>query len=74
MIIIKKIYRDKKSIKIHNKDGEIFEFDKIIFAVHADQVLDLLEKPSKEEMDIFSKFKYTIERKQYERLFSNTRI
>ncbi len=58
--IIKKIYRDKKSIKIHNKDGEIFEFDKIIFAVHADQVLDLLEKPSKEEMDIFSNFKYTI--------------
>ena len=38
----------------------MFEFNKVIFAVHADQVLDLIEHPTEKELKLFSKFQYSI--------------
>ena len=57
-----KIYKVKRSnnkIYILNNKKEILEFDKIIFATHANEVLDLIEKPTKKEINILSKFLYT---------------
>ena len=56
---IKKILRENNKIKIEDDKNNILEFHKVIFATHANQVLDLLEKPTQEEVKIFSKFKYS---------------
>ena len=46
-------------IKIEDEKNNILEFHKLIFATHANQVLDILEKPTEEEVKIFSQFKYS---------------
>ncbi len=54
---IKKIKRnDKIRISLHNSEEHIF--DKIVMATHADKALQLLEKPSEDEKNILSSFKY----------------
>ena len=55
---IKKIIRESSKIKIEDEKNNILEFHKVIFATHANQVLDILEKPTEEEVKIFSQFKY----------------
>ena len=56
---IKKIIRENSKIKIEDEKNNILEFHKVIFATHANQVLDILEKPTEEEVKIFSQFKYS---------------
>ncbi len=56
---ISKVQRVKNLIRIYDNDNNIFEFDKIIFAVHANQVLDLIENPTDKELRVFSRFKYS---------------
>ena len=46
---IKKILRENNKIKIEDDKNNILEFHKVIFAIHANQVLDILEKPTQEE-------------------------
>jgi predicted NAD/FAD-binding protein len=62
-----KIYTNKAAVKIsrrgnkaivHTIDGNTYEFDKIIFATHADQALKLLEKATESEKRLLSPFKY----------------
>ncbi len=57
---ISKIIRDKDSIKILSNNKNILRFDKIVLAVHANQVLSLLDNPTEKETKIFSKFKYSM--------------
>jgi len=56
---IKKIVRkNDKIFIIDNEDNEKI-FDKIVFATHANQIIDLLEDPTLEEVETFSNFQYT---------------
>lgn len=55
---IKYISRENKKISLHT-NSDIYTVDKLIFACHADQILDLLEKPSESEKQLFSTWKYT---------------
>ena len=56
---IKKIFRNNNKIQLVDKFNKIYNFDKIIFANHANQALKLLDKPTVEEFNILSSFKYT---------------
>ncbi len=55
-----KITRDSKNIKIYDKHNNYYQFDKLVFATHADQILPLLDGPTKAELNILNKFKYSI--------------
>ena len=55
---IEKIIRSENNIKIINNDEEVV-FDYIIIATHADQALQIIDKPTNDEKDILSKFEYT---------------
>lgn len=50
----------RKGIKalVTTSDGAIQEFDKVIFASHADQTLRLLDQPTADEKRLLSLFKY----------------
>ena len=56
---VKKILRDKDKITVIFNDNERFVVDKIILATHADQALNILDAPSKDEFQILSKFQYS---------------
>ena len=56
---VKKIIRNGNDIKIIFKNNEEFFCNKVVIATHADQALKILENPSKKEIDILSKFKYS---------------
>ncbi|HWZ22618.1 MAG TPA: FAD-dependent oxidoreductase [Cytophagaceae bacterium] len=45
-------------VKVYTNRGEELEFDKVIFACHADQALALLESPSPLEKSLLSNFEY----------------
>ncbi len=57
--LVKKIQRNDNENFIIFENNEKIKFNKIILATHADQSLDILEKPTKNENDILSKFKYS---------------
>lgn len=54
----KKVTRKNGKVQVHLADGEVQEFDKVIFACHADQALRLLEEPTYQETRLLSPFKY----------------
>ena len=56
---IKKIIRKDAKIYLIDSNNIKHIFDKLIFATHADQIINLLDSPSEEEINIFSSFKYT---------------
>ena len=51
--------RNKNGIKLYygSKD-EYFEYDKVVFAVHADEVLNLIKDPTENEKKILQNFQY----------------
>ena len=61
-----KVFRNQKVIGIERKKNKVLvhsknftkEYNKIILAVHGDDVLKLLKKPTKKEINVFSKYKY----------------
>ena len=53
-----KVVRGNGKVLITTADGIIQEFDKVIFASHADQTLRLLEQPTADEKRLLSLFKY----------------
>ena len=57
---VKVIKRNSRKVYVTTLSGESLQFDKIIIATHADQVLPILDKPSKEEIQIFDKWNYSI--------------
>tara|TARA_B110000116_G_scaffold270761_1_gene289707 strand:+ start:1380 stop:2672 length:1293 start_codon:yes stop_codon:yes gene_type:complete len=56
---IKKIMREKGKIYLIDSETHKHTFDKLIFATHADQIINLLDSPTQEEINVFSNFKYT---------------
>jgi len=56
---IKYIKRSNQFIQIIDDNEKKYKFDKIILATHADQALDLLHKPTNNEINILSHFKYS---------------
>ena len=56
---IKKIIRNSHNVKVYYGDEtEFFTYDKVILATHADEALNLIQEPLKEEEEILSNFKY----------------
>lgn len=55
---INKIIRSENNIKIIKNNEEVV-FDYIIIATHADQALQIINNPTKNEKEILSKFEYT---------------
>src|SRR5581483_4090663 len=53
-----KVKRGKEKVQIFFADGTFKEFDKVIFASHADQSLTMLDKPTSDEKRLLSAFKY----------------
>jgi uncharacterized protein len=56
---IKEIVRQKDGAIIHHQDGSCEQFDKIVFACHADEALSLINNPSDKEKEILGAFSYT---------------
>ncbi|RXJ86084.1 NAD(P)/FAD-dependent oxidoreductase [Arcobacter sp. CECT 8985] len=55
---IVKVKREENKVILKNSFNEEFVYDKVIFACHAPQTLELLEDATKNEIDILSCFKY----------------
>ncbi|MEO6306083.1 MAG: FAD-dependent oxidoreductase, partial [Bacteroidia bacterium] len=56
--VIKVNRNDDGTAIVHLNDGSSQQFDKVIFASHADQTLKMLAKPTAEEQRLLSPFKY----------------
>ena len=53
------IKRYKENIELfYGEKNEFFTYDKVILATHADEALSIIEKPSDEEKNLLSNFKY----------------
>ena len=54
-----KIFREEKTIKIFDEKNNFHSFSKLVFATHANQIVPLLANPTKNELNILKKFKYS---------------
>ena len=53
------IKRHKENVEIfYGEKNEFFIYDKVVIATHADEALSILEKPTDEEKNLLSNFKY----------------
>ena len=53
------IKRHKENVEIfYGEKNEFFIYDKVVIATHADEALSILEKPTNEEKNLLSNFKY----------------
>ena len=56
---IKEVQRNKNSVRLfYGSSNEYFDYDKVIFATHADETLKLIKNPTEKEKNILSNFKY----------------
>ncbi|MCW3076167.1 MAG: transhydrogenase subunit alpha [Bacteroidetes bacterium] len=55
---VEKVKRENNKGKIFFADGTTQEFDKIVFASHANQSLEMLVEPTEDEKQLLSPFKY----------------
>jgi uncharacterized protein len=53
---VEKISRTHHSVKICMENGEVYGFDKLVFATPPDQVIELLADPTDSEIQYFSKW------------------
>ncbi len=53
-----KVRRDNNKALVTDSKGVKHEFDKVIFASHADETLNILENPTENEQRLLSPFKY----------------
>jgi len=53
-----KVWKENNKVKVQCRDNSIHEFDKVIFACHANETLELLAQPSSDEQRLLSPFKY----------------
>ncbi len=54
----KKVIRKNNKITVIDTNGNSSDFDHIIFACHSDQAIEILDSPTKEEIDIIGSIKY----------------
>ena len=60
------IFKNEKVVNVERKNKKILvhskrfskKYDKIIFAIHSDDILNLLQKATDDEREVFSKYKY----------------
>ena len=58
---IKKVSRNTMGVRVYYGDSnEFFDYEKVVLATHADETLNLIDKPTEEERTILSKFKYKL--------------
>jgi uncharacterized protein len=55
---VQKVWRENGKIKILTDKNETHNFDKVIFASHADESLNMMADPTGLEKELLSKFKY----------------
>ena len=56
---IKSVSRNIKNVRLYyGASNEYFDYDKVIFATHADQTLNLITNPTNNEKNILGNFKY----------------
>tara|TARA_B100000029_G_scaffold139317_1_gene134403 strand:- start:2454 stop:3695 length:1242 start_codon:yes stop_codon:yes gene_type:complete len=56
---ITKVLRNKNNVRLYyGSSNEYFEYDKVVFAVHANEILELISDPTDNEKKIFENFKY----------------
>jgi uncharacterized protein len=55
---VQKVWRENGKVKILTDKNETHYFDKVIFASHADETLNMLADPTGLEIELLSKFKY----------------
>jgi predicted NAD/FAD-binding protein len=56
---IKNILRNKNRVRLYYGSlNEYFEYDKVVFAVHADEILELINDPTENEKKILKNFQY----------------
>ena len=57
---IRNVLRNKNGIRLYYGSlNEYFEYDKVIFAVHANEALELINEPTQNEKKILKNFQYT---------------
>ena len=54
------VHRDDRGVTLRFGDGSKREFDQVVFSTHGDQVLPLLENPTRAERQILSNFRTSI--------------
>ena len=56
---IKSVIRNTNNVRLYyGTSNEYFDYDKVVFATHADQTLNLIKNPTNDEINILSNFKY----------------
>ena len=56
---INKVLRSENSVRLYyGSSNEYFDYDKVVFAIHANEILDLIKDPTENEKKIFRNFKY----------------
>tara|TARA_B100002052_G_C15841999_1_gene580578 strand:+ start:331 stop:1569 length:1239 start_codon:yes stop_codon:yes gene_type:complete len=56
---IKKVLRNKNGIRLYyGSSSEYFDYDNIVFAVHANEALEMINEPSNNEKEILKNFQY----------------
>jgi uncharacterized protein len=56
---IKGVLRNKNNVRLYyGSSNEYFDYDKIVFATHADEALHLIKNPTEKEKSILINFKY----------------
>ena len=56
---INKVSRYNEGVKIfYGERHEFFDYDKVVMATHADETLSIIDRPSEDEKNILSNFKY----------------
>ena len=56
---VKKIVRNSKNVQVfYGDETEFFVYDKVILATHADEAINLIQNPLKDEKEILTNFKY----------------
>jgi len=56
---IRNVLRNENRIKLYyGSSNEYFEYDKVVFAVHADEILKLIKDPTENEKKILQNFQY----------------
>ena len=56
---IKKVLRNGKNVRLYyGESNEYFDYDKVVFASHANETLKLIQNPTEDENKILSNFEY----------------
>ena len=56
---ISKVERKTDGVRVfYGEDNEFFDYDKVVFATHADQTISIIKNPTDEEKNLLTKFNY----------------